>query len=76
MWSYENEQKRLQQLLEEVDCNESLVDLPCDDKSDSDDSDHEEIEIHESESEQDISEAESEQNDIVIGNHLSFMGKF
>lgn len=68
MASFENEQERLQKLLEEVLSDED-GETQYDDQSDDDVSDREELEIHETDSEQEISDV----GEDVIYNNTSLL---
>lgn len=71
MASFENEQERLQKLLEEVLSDED-GETQYDDQSDDDVSDREELEIHETDSEQEISDVGE---DVIYNNtSLSYIG--
>lgn len=57
MASYEQEEARLRQLMEEAFDEESVADV-CDDQSDCDESDHEQQSDHDTDTEQEISDTE------------------
>ncbi|KAJ8928500.1 hypothetical protein NQ314_018940 [Rhamnusium bicolor] len=78
MGSYEREQKRLQQMLEEVMSDGESQEIAYDDHSDPDQSDEDQLDYVEekldnSESEHDISDHEQEEESY--SNRLSFFGK-
>ncbi len=74
MASYEAEQERLRQMMEDVmDENNEILDDAYDDESEEAESDHEEEQLENSDSEQDISDVE--ETDEILSNSLSFIGK-